>query len=152
MASGFKQSVPAPTSADQPLQEPPCYLEEEEEEIYISEAMQEITDGNFVSKALSCDFLNVGIYLMVLNCSVAPPSIQVPAEDLYVEPGQTATFTVIITGRPTPNVQWYKVGEHLSHRKGCLHFLNQVYKFHLYVCFFFYIPIYIFQENLPNIL
>lgn len=56
VASGSEQSVPALTSADQPLQEPPCYLEEEEEEIYISEAMQEITDGNFVSKALSCDF------------------------------------------------------------------------------------------------
>lgn len=54
--SGSEQSVPAPTSADQPLQEPPRYLEEEEEEIYISEAMQEITDGNFVSKTLSCDF------------------------------------------------------------------------------------------------
>lgn len=148
MASGSEQSVPAPTSADQLLQEPPCYLEEEEEEIYISEAMQEITDGNFVSKALSCDFLNFGIYSMVLNCSVAPPSIQVPAEDLYVEPGQPATFTAIITGRPTPNVQWYKVGEQSSLQKGCLHFLNQVYKFHLYLCFFKYTYIY-FQENLP---
>lgn len=50
------------------------------------------------------------------NCSVAPPSIQVPAEDLYVKPGQPATFTVIITGRPQPNIQWYKVGQcHMHH-------------------------------------
>lgn len=38
-----------------------------------------------------------------------PPSIQVPTEDLCVEPGQSAVFTAIITGRPTPKIQWYKV-------------------------------------------
>ncbi|CAB1324596.1 unnamed protein product, partial [Coregonus sp. 'balchen'] len=43
----------------------------------------------------------------------APPSIQVPVEDLCVEPGQSATFTIIITGRPTPEIQWYKDGEEL---------------------------------------
>ncbi|CAN9500397.1 unnamed protein product [Ophioblennius macclurei] len=69
------------------IQPPPCYLEEEEE-IYISEQMQEITD--------------------------APPFIQVPTEDLYVEPGQTCTFTAIITGRPAPKIQWYKDGEELT--------------------------------------
>ncbi|XP_069006652.1 obscurin isoform X1 [Embiotoca jacksoni] len=74
-------------STDQAAQQPLCYLEEEEE-IYISEQMQEITD--------------------------APPFIQVPAEDLYVEPGQTSTFTAIITGRPTPKIQWYKDGEELA--------------------------------------
>lgn len=42
-------------------------------------------------------------------CS-APPFIQVPTEDLCVEPGQAAKFTAIITGRPTPKIQWYKVG------------------------------------------
>ncbi|XP_020557934.1 obscurin isoform X4 [Oryzias latipes] len=60
------------------------YLEEEEEEIYISEQMQEITD--------------------------APPSIQVPTEDLCVQPGQPATFTAIVTGRPAPKIQWFKDG------------------------------------------
>ncbi|KAM6963087.1 obscurin [Aplochiton taeniatus] len=43
----------------------------------------------------------------------APPSIQVPPEDQCVEPGQSATFTAIITGRPTPQIQWYKDGEEL---------------------------------------
>ncbi|XP_014826220.1 PREDICTED: obscurin-like isoform X6 [Poecilia mexicana] len=69
------------------VQQSSCYLEEEEE-IYISEALHEITDG--------------------------PPSVQVPAEDLCVEPGQPATFMAIITGRPTPKVQWYKDREPLA--------------------------------------
>ncbi|XP_037554230.1 obscurin [Nematolebias whitei] len=73
--------------SDRVEQQPPCYLEEEEE-IFIAEPMQEITD--------------------------APPSIQVPAEDLSVEPGQSAKFTAIITGRPTLQIQWYKDGEELS--------------------------------------
>lgn len=46
------------------------------------------------------------IYLIVFS---APPSIQVPTEDLCVEPGQPAAFTAIITGRPAPKIQWYKV-------------------------------------------
>ncbi|XP_045905964.1 obscurin [Micropterus dolomieu] len=78
----------ADPAVDQVAQQPVCYLEDEEEEIYISESMQEITD--------------------------APPSIQVPAEDLCVEPGQPVTFTAIITGRPTPKIQWYKDGEVLT--------------------------------------
>ncbi|XP_017262467.1 obscurin isoform X3 [Kryptolebias marmoratus] len=73
--------------SDRAEQQPPCYLEEEEE-IFISEPMQEIAD--------------------------APPFIQVPAEDLSVEPGQPATFTAIITGRLTPKIQWYKDEEQLS--------------------------------------
>ncbi|XP_070765008.1 obscurin [Enoplosus armatus] len=81
-----EEAVPA--SMDQVVQQPVCYLEDEEEEIYISESMQEITD--------------------------APPSIQVPTEDLCVEPGQPAAFTAIITGRPTPKIQWYKDGEELA--------------------------------------
>ncbi|KAE8294142.1 Obscurin [Larimichthys crocea] len=78
------EAVPASTSIGQT----PCYLEDEEEEIYISESLQEITD--------------------------APPSVQVPTEDLCVEPGQPATFIAIITGRPTPKIQWYKDGEELA--------------------------------------
>ncbi|XP_026160421.1 obscurin isoform X2 [Mastacembelus armatus] len=84
---GAEEAVPASSSVEQRAQQPLCYLEEEEE-IYISEPMQEITD--------------------------APPSIQVPTEDLCVEPGQSATFTAIITGRPIPTVQWYKDGEELA--------------------------------------
>ncbi|XP_044217711.1 obscurin [Thunnus albacares] len=82
-----EETVPASTSMDRAVQQPLYYLEEEEEEIYIAEPMQDITD--------------------------APPSIQVPTEDLCVEPGQPATFTAIITGRPTPKIQWYKDGEEL---------------------------------------
>ncbi|TMS20369.1 Obscurin [Larimichthys crocea] len=81
---GTEEAVPASTSIGQT----PCYLEDEEEEIYISESLQEITD--------------------------APPSVQVPTEDLCVEPGQPATFIAIITGRPTPKIQWYKDGEELA--------------------------------------
>eukprot|EP00064_Thunnus_orientalis_P001398 superscaffoldBa00000095_g1401 len=83
-----EETVPASTSMDRAVQQPLYYLEEEEEEIYIAEPMQDITD--------------------------APPSIQVPTEDLCVEPGQPATFTAIITGRPTPKIQWYKDGEELT--------------------------------------
>eukprot|EP00063_Salmo_salar_P030140 XP_014004975.1 PREDICTED: obscurin-like isoform X1 [Salmo salar] len=60
---------------------------EVEEELYVPETIQEMP--------------------------TAPPSIQVPAEDLCVESGQSATFTIIITGRPTPEIQWYKDGEEL---------------------------------------
>ncbi|KAM9762435.1 obscurin isoform 2-T2 [Menidia menidia] len=71
------------SALDHAAQQPVCY-QEEEEEMY-TEHMLEITD--------------------------APPSIQVPTEDLCVEPGQPATFTAIITGRPTPRIQWFKDGE-----------------------------------------
>ncbi|XP_050933200.1 LOW QUALITY PROTEIN: obscurin [Lates calcarifer] len=83
-----EETVLAATSMDNVAQQPLRYLEEEEEEIYTSEAMQEITD--------------------------APPSVQVSTEDLCVEPGQTATFTAIITGRPTPTIQWYKDEDELA--------------------------------------
>ncbi|XP_069378095.1 obscurin isoform X3 [Paralichthys olivaceus] len=83
-----EETVPVTTPMDESVQQPLCYLEEVEEEIYISEPMQEITD--------------------------APPSIQVPTEDLCVEPGQPATFTAIITGRPTPQIQWYKDEDELA--------------------------------------
>ncbi|XP_078141769.1 obscurin [Centroberyx gerrardi] len=83
-----EEAVATTASVGQAVQEPLYYPEEEEEELYISESMQEIPD--------------------------APPSIQVPTEDLCVEPGQSATFTAIITGRPTPQIQWYKDGEELS--------------------------------------
>lgn len=39
------EAVPASASLDHTAQQRPCYLEEEEEEIYVSETMQEITDG-----------------------------------------------------------------------------------------------------------
>ncbi|XP_029987477.1 LOW QUALITY PROTEIN: obscurin [Sphaeramia orbicularis] len=81
-------AVSTPVSVDDAVQQPLYYLEEVEEEIYISEAMQDITD--------------------------APPSVQVPTEDLCVEPGQSATFTAIITGRPIPTVQWYKDEDELT--------------------------------------
>ncbi|KAI4798807.1 hypothetical protein KUCAC02_020466 [Chaenocephalus aceratus] len=82
-----EEAAPPAASVGQVVQQPPLYLEEEEE-IFLSEQMQEMTD--------------------------APPSIQVPAEDLSVDPGTPATFTAIITGRPSPNVQWYKDGEELA--------------------------------------
>lgn len=49
------------------------------------------------------------------SCS-APPTIQVPHKDLCVQPGQPATFTAIITGRPAPKTEWYKVRLHTSVR------------------------------------
>lgn len=45
---GAEVTLYAPTSADPAAQQPMCYLEEEEE-IYISEQIQEIADGIFVS-------------------------------------------------------------------------------------------------------
>lgn len=44
---GAEQAVAESRAADQVSQEPPHYQEEEEEDSYISEAMQEITDGTF---------------------------------------------------------------------------------------------------------
>ncbi|KTF74070.1 hypothetical protein cypCar_00016024 [Cyprinus carpio] len=37
-----------------------------------------------------------------------PPAVQVAIEDLTVRPGQPATFSAIITGQPTPDIQWFK--------------------------------------------
>ncbi|XP_055077076.1 obscurin [Periophthalmus magnuspinnatus] len=80
--SGPAEHVPTSVLSDERAEQPLYYLEEIEEEIYVPEPMEEITD--------------------------APPCVQVPIEDLSVEPGQTATFTAIITGRPGPSIKWYK--------------------------------------------
>ncbi|XP_016431454.1 obscurin-like [Sinocyclocheilus rhinocerous] len=37
-----------------------------------------------------------------------PPAVQVAIEGLTVRPGQPATFSAIITGQPTPDIQWFK--------------------------------------------
>ncbi|XP_052419981.1 obscurin [Carassius gibelio] len=37
-----------------------------------------------------------------------PPAVQVAIEDLTVRPGQPATFSAIITGQPSPDIQWFK--------------------------------------------
>lgn len=107
------RAVPASTAAGQVLQQPPCFLEDEEEEIYISESLQEITDGDINQTLYRCliPTANVLIYLMSYS---APPTIQVPHGDLCVEPGQPVTFTAIITGRPAPKIEWYKVRAHRS--------------------------------------
>ena len=42
------EPVPTSTSIDQRPEQPQYYLEEIEEEIYVSETMQEITDGKVV--------------------------------------------------------------------------------------------------------
>ncbi|XP_029562286.1 obscurin isoform X3 [Salmo trutta] len=97
----FQPGYPQPAEGSQEERDPttrghvaapqfPTELEERpevEEELYLPEAIEEMP--------------------------TAPPSIQVPVEDLCVEPGQSATFTIIITGRPTPEIQWYKDGEEL---------------------------------------
>uniref|UniRef100_A0A4W5LHA2 Obscurin, cytoskeletal calmodulin and titin-interacting RhoGEF a n=1 Tax=Hucho hucho TaxID=62062 RepID=A0A4W5LHA2_9TELE len=97
----FQPGYPQPAEVSQEERDPtarghveapqfPTKLEgrpEIEEELYVPEAIEEMP--------------------------TAPPSIQVPVEDLCVEPGQSATFTIIITGRPTPEIQWYKDGEEL---------------------------------------
>lgn len=46
------QAVPASTG--QVFQQPPCFLEDEEEELYISESMQEITDGDVAQTLYEC--------------------------------------------------------------------------------------------------
>lgn len=94
----------------QVLQQPLGYLEEDEEEIYISESLQEITDGISCLKNYNTASVITTNPLTDLMLRSAPPSIQVPPEDLCVEPGQPVTFTAIITGRPAPKIQWYKVG------------------------------------------
>ncbi|XP_072537299.1 obscurin [Salminus brasiliensis] len=39
-----------------------------------------------------------------------PPEVQVAMEDLWVRPGQPATFSAVITGQPVPEIRWYKDG------------------------------------------
>ncbi|KAL7829000.1 hypothetical protein SRHO_G00326340 [Serrasalmus rhombeus] len=39
-----------------------------------------------------------------------PPEVQVAMEDLCVRPGQPATFSVVITGQPIPEITWLKDG------------------------------------------
>lgn len=46
---GAEEAAPVSSSMDQTVKQPPCYIEEEEEEIFISEPMQDITDGILVS-------------------------------------------------------------------------------------------------------
>ncbi|XP_076009237.1 obscurin [Genypterus blacodes] len=84
----LRETVASSTTVSQDGQQPLHYPEEEEEELYISEPMLQITD--------------------------APPSIQVSTEDLCVEPGQSAVFTAIITGKPTPTIEWFKDGDELT--------------------------------------
>uniref|UniRef100_A0A3P8S275 Obscurin, cytoskeletal calmodulin and titin-interacting RhoGEF a n=1 Tax=Amphiprion percula TaxID=161767 RepID=A0A3P8S275_AMPPE len=69
----------------------------------------------FMKKWLQTDFSPTSIAKMLFPPGYPePPFIQVPAEDLCVEPGQTSTFTAIITGRPAPKIQWFKDGEELA--------------------------------------
>ncbi|XP_053359740.1 obscurin [Clarias gariepinus] len=42
-----------------------------------------------------------------------PPVVQVDMEDLCVRPGQPATFFVVITGQPIPEIRWFKDGVEL---------------------------------------
>ncbi|XP_062308204.1 obscurin [Osmerus eperlanus] len=80
-----------PDSLEQ-VDESPTHLHEEQEDLSFSEPTQDMPG--------------------------ASPSIQVPMEDLCVESGKLATFTAIITGRPTPLIQWYKDGDELSASDG----------------------------------
>ncbi|XP_067270783.1 LOW QUALITY PROTEIN: obscurin [Pseudorasbora parva] len=43
-----------------------------------------------------------------------PPAIQVAIENLTVRHGQSATFSAIITGQPTPEIQWFKDDKEIS--------------------------------------
>ncbi|XP_060737627.1 obscurin [Tachysurus vachellii] len=42
-----------------------------------------------------------------------PLMVQVDMEDLCVQPGQPATFSVVITGQPIPEISWFKDGVEL---------------------------------------
>uniref|UniRef100_A0A3P9B0P3 Obscurin, cytoskeletal calmodulin and titin-interacting RhoGEF a n=1 Tax=Maylandia zebra TaxID=106582 RepID=A0A3P9B0P3_9CICH len=69
----------------------------------------------FVKKWLQADFNPTSIARMLFPPeSPEPPSIQIPIEDLFVEPGHPSTFTAIITGRPAPKIKWYKDEEELA--------------------------------------
>ncbi|KAG1973513.1 obscurin [Pimephales promelas] len=43
-----------------------------------------------------------------------PPAVQVAIENLTVRPGQAVTFSAIITGQPTPDIQWFKDDKEIS--------------------------------------
>ncbi|KAK3566244.1 hypothetical protein QTP86_030032, partial [Hemibagrus guttatus] len=47
------------------------------------------------------------------NNYTGPPVVQVDMEDLCVRPGQPATFSVVITGQPIPEIRWFKDGVEL---------------------------------------
>uniref|UniRef100_A0A3P8W6V9 Obscurin, cytoskeletal calmodulin and titin-interacting RhoGEF a n=1 Tax=Cynoglossus semilaevis TaxID=244447 RepID=A0A3P8W6V9_CYNSE len=69
----------------------------------------------FVKQWLQTDFSPTSLAKMLFPTGHSdPPSIQVPIEDLYVQPGQAATFTAVITGRPAPNIQWFKDEDELE--------------------------------------
>uniref|UniRef100_A0A3B3XBW6 Uncharacterized protein n=1 Tax=Poecilia mexicana TaxID=48701 RepID=A0A3B3XBW6_9TELE len=94
---------------------PPAESESDQSKDLPVKADSEAWSTAFVKKWLQTDFSPSSIAnTQFPPGSSEPPSVQVPAEDLCVEPGQPATFMAIITGRPTPKVQWYKSSENVK--------------------------------------
>lgn len=83
----------------------------EPEEHFYSDTEEELLTGtdymrfiiNLYEKLSLEEFVNLSFI------SSEPPAVQVAIEDLTVRPSQPATFSAIITGQPTPDIQWFKV-------------------------------------------
>lgn len=56
-----------------------------------------------------CETLSPEKFVSPSFIFIEPPAVQVAIENLAVRPGQAATFSAIITGQPTPDIQWFKV-------------------------------------------
>ncbi|KAB5567104.1 hypothetical protein PHYPO_G00228920 [Pangasianodon hypophthalmus] len=69
-----------------------------------------------------------------------PPVVQVDMEDLCVRPGQPATFSVVITGQPIPEIRWFKdgveliSGEHMEVKQSGARFSLTLLSVHISDC------------------
>ncbi|XP_046727924.1 obscurin [Silurus meridionalis] len=68
------------------------------------------------------------------------PVVQVDMENLCVQPGQPATFSVVITGHPIPDIKWFKdgvelvSGEHVAMKQSGARFSLVLLSIHISDC------------------